>query len=275
MPKEITLWWRGAKFSIYNWYQPPSDKRDTLGLGDSAHRYIKTIISGDTNGHHQDFGYPDNDSVGDWIVERTSTTNLSSLVKTDSPPTFNHVKGTHTDLRDRVTRKILDDIGSDHLPALITVDGLQKPYKERRIRWNFKKADWKVYSRLLDSHLLGLDLDSGMIDVANMAVTDAILQAAKCCIPCGYVKRFSPAWSDELAKAVKLRQTARKAFAREPSARNRKRYNTLCRRGKRLGQEARKQAWHSTCESLNVKTAPRIAWTLVVRISKKKEVIRE
>ena len=277
--QRITLWWKGAKSNIYNWYQPSSDKRVTLGLGDSTQRYIKTIIAGDTNGHHQDFGYPDNDSVGDWIVELTSTTNLGSLVKTDSPPTFIHVKGTQSrpdqaiissDLRDRVTRKILEEIGSDHLPALITVDGLQKPYKERRTRWNFKKADWKVYSRLLDSRLLGLDLDSGTIDEGNKAVTDAILQAAKRCIPRGHVKRFSPTWSDELAKAVKLRQTARKAFAREPSARNRKKYNALCRRAKRLGQEARKQAWHSTCESLNLKTAPRSAWTLVSRISKKR-----
>ena len=34
--QRITLWWKGAKFNIYNWYQPSSDKRVTLGLGDTV-----------------------------------------------------------------------------------------------------------------------------------------------------------------------------------------------------------------------------------------------
>ena len=96
----------------------------------------------------------------------------------------------------------------------------------------------KVYSRLLDSRLLGLDLDNGTIDEGNKAITDAILQAAKRSVPRGHVKKFFPTWSDELAKAIELRQAARKAFAREPSTRNRKKYNALCRRAKRVGQEA-------------------------------------
>ena len=77
-------------------------------------------------------------------------------------------------------------------------------------------------------------------------------------------------WSDELAKAVKLWQAARKTLTREPTARNRKRYNALCRRAKGLGQEARKTAWHSTCESLNLKTAPKAGWALVLRMSNKR-----
>ena len=37
-----------------------------------------------------------------------------------------------------------------------------------------------------------------------------------------------------------------------------------------MGQEARKAARHSTCESLNLKTAPKAAWALVGRMSNKR-----
>ncbi|KAK3791106.1 hypothetical protein RRG08_010507 [Elysia crispata] len=37
--QKIALWWDGKRFDLVNWYQPPSDKRVSLDIGESVHRY--------------------------------------------------------------------------------------------------------------------------------------------------------------------------------------------------------------------------------------------
>ncbi|GFO48553.1 hypothetical protein PoB_007505800 [Plakobranchus ocellatus] len=40
----VEIWWMGKKYQIYNWYQPPSDKRVSLDLGKSDVIFRRTII---------------------------------------------------------------------------------------------------------------------------------------------------------------------------------------------------------------------------------------
>ena len=53
----------------------------------------------------------------------------------------------------------MDDIGSDHLPILTTIDLRQqkRSHAQRKTFWNFKKANWKAYREKTDIELENID----------------------------------------------------------------------------------------------------------------------
>ena len=62
--QRVTVWWNGTKFSIYNWYQAPSDKTVTLDLGSADYIFQRTIVAGDAYAHHPAFGYKESYQTG-------------------------------------------------------------------------------------------------------------------------------------------------------------------------------------------------------------------
>ncbi|GFO04217.1 RNA-directed DNA polymerase from transposon x-element [Plakobranchus ocellatus] len=263
------------KYQVYNWYQPPSDKRVTLALGDTKQRFVRTVIAGDANAHHQAFGYDNSDQVGQWIVDLTNSSNLTSLVTEKSEPTFLHSKGglhrpdvalVSSDLIETVRREVLEDVGSDHRPSLITIGCAPTNGRDSTAKWNFGKA---IFREALDKELTVRKLDTIPIEAANDNFARAIVRAARRAIPRGVVKRYTLAWTEELKQAIKRRQMARRAYAITPTVQNRKRYNALCRRAKKMGQIARTKEWHKTCAELDTNSKPRITWQLVRKLEGK------
>ena len=246
--QKIALWWDGERFDLINWYQPPSDKQVSLDVGEYVHRYKRTIIAGDANAHHMAFAYENIDACGQWIIDVTTSTNLTCLVTDKSEPTFLHSKGglyrpdtvlVSSDILELVTREVLEDVGSDHLPALITVGIFSRRREKEASTWNFNKADWKAYAHALDTRLESVDWNALTVEKANEALVNEIIRAAMKSIPRGVRKKFTPRWTEELKRAVSKRQAARKDFIRNPTATNRKRYNAYSRRAKRTGETIR------------------------------------
>ena len=54
----------------------------------------------------------------------------------------------HRDLARRCTWRTGNDLGSDHLPQVmtVTVNGC-RPRRIRKTRWSFRKADWTAYTQ--------------------------------------------------------------------------------------------------------------------------------
>ena len=126
--QKVSVW--SEKYEIYNWYQSPSDKRVDLDLGEGKFNFQRTVIAGDANAHHPLFGYAETDVAGQWLEDLANSTNLTSLVSTKTPYTFIHARGAEyrpdqalvsSDMLEICTRKVLEDVGSDHLPSLLTV----------------------------------------------------------------------------------------------------------------------------------------------------------
>ena len=277
--QKIALWWNGKRYDLYNWYQPPSDKKVSLDIGEAVHRYNRTIIAGDANAHHTAFGYENNDACGQWIMDVTTSTNLTCLITDRSEPTFLHSKGglyrpdtalVSSDILDFVKREVLEDVGSDHLPALITVEIFSRQREKVTASWNFKKANWKAYASTLDTRLREVNIDDMSIEKANDVLVSEIMHAARKSIPRGVRKKYTPGWTKELERAVAKRQEARKDFIRNPTATNRKRYNAYYRRAKKIGEANRAAEWKSTCEGFNFKTSSREAWSLVRKLEGKR-----
>ncbi|GFN84232.1 RNA-directed DNA polymerase from mobile element jockey [Plakobranchus ocellatus] len=103
------------------------------------------------------------------------------------------------------------------------------------------------------------------ISELNEVFTRAVLHAARRGIPQGVVRKYSPIWTTEFAQAVAKRKQARREYLKSKTNTNRKRYNALCRRVKKIGQVARTKEWRRACENLNPSSDPKIAWQFIRR----------
>ncbi|GFO44644.1 RNA-directed DNA polymerase from mobile element jockey-like [Plakobranchus ocellatus] len=214
----IQVWWRGKKFQPWNWYQPPSDKSVSFVLGKGTHRFTRTLVAGDANAHHPAFGYENSDAVGEWVVDLMIVSNLTSLVTERSEPTYLHSRGglfrpdialISSDLEESTTREVLDNVGSDHLPSLITINCCAPAQgRDSKPRWNYRRANWSVYRDTLDNALNNVLPDKLTISALNEAFTRAVIYAARRGVPRGVIHKYSPIWSTEFAQAVAKRNQA-------------------------------------------------------------------
>ena len=110
---------------------------------------------------------------------------------------------------------MLQDLGSDHLPILLSVP-LSPVFclNERPPSFNFKKVRWVDFTFYFDSHCLSaVEYSSLSLSSAAALFTSLALNAAKSSIPFGRIKCHPKAWwSAEVEKAVSER---RKAFVEE------------------------------------------------------------
>ena len=146
----------------------------------------KTILAGDFNGHSPRWGYPNHNKTGKFLEELSETTNLSILQDTESAPTLLHrahltlsrpdLTICSSDLIDSCCTEVLGDIGSDHRPILTTIKTPYKAYFKRKTRWNFAKADWKLFQESSDNVLSKTDNTS--VEVFSNEVTSN----SECCI---------------------------------------------------------------------------------------------
>ena len=108
---------------------------------------------------------------------------------------------------------MLQDLGSDHLPILLSVP-LSSAYRpnERPPSFNFQKTRWDDFASYFDSHCpLAEEYSSLSLSSAAALFTSLALNAAKSSIPFGRIKRPPKAWwSAEVEGAVSERC---KAFA--------------------------------------------------------------
>ena len=108
---------------------------------------------------------------------------------------------------------MLQDLGSDHLPILLSIP-LSPVFcpNKRPSSFNFQKAHWDGFASYFDSHCPSAEEYSYLSLSSTAALfTSLTLNAAKSSIPFGRIKPPPKAWwSAEVEEAVSER---RKAFA--------------------------------------------------------------
>ena len=115
------------------------------------------------------------------------------------------------DIRDQCHWEILEDLGSDHLPILISINVERgKPQPPRLTRWNYSKANWNEYRTKSDSLLATIDFKAG-IDTQDTHFCHSLLQAANHSIAKGNRAKYKIFWNEELEVAVNNRKKAWKA----------------------------------------------------------------
>ena len=164
--------------------------------------------------------------------------------------------------------EVLQDLGSDHLPILLSVplSSVFSP-NERPPSFNFQKARWDHFAFYFDSHCpLAEEYSFLSLSSAVALFTSLALNAAKSSIPFGRIKRHPKAWwSAEVEDAVSER---RKAFAAaHRSDEDRQAYVTASRCASSVIARAKAEAWQTTCSSLSPKSNTKTVYSFLRSIA--------
>ena len=162
---------------------------------------------------------------------------------------------------------MLQDLGSDHLPILLSIP-LSPVFcpNERPPSFNFQKTRWDGFASYFDSHCPSTkEYSSFSLSSAAALFTSLTLNAAKSFIPLGRIKRPPKAWwSAKVEQAVSER---RKAFAAaHRSDEDRQAYISASRRASSVIVKAKTEAWQSTRSSLSPKSNPKSVHSLLCSI---------
>ena len=161
---------------------------------------------------------------------------------------------------------MLQDLGSDHLPILLSVP-LSPVFRpnERPPSFNFQKARWDGFASYFDSHCpLAEEYSSLSLSSAAALFTSLTLNAAKSSIPFGRIKRPPKAWwSVEVEEAVSERRRAFAAAHRRDE--DRQAYISTSQRASSV--IAKTEAWQTTCSSLSPKSNPKSVHSLLRSIA--------
>ena len=276
----INVWKDKNKYLIHHFYCPPGSTSN-LPLNETI--YKRCIIAGDFNAHTPFLGYEDWNSRGREVEKLCLSSNLILQQDMDSEPTLLHKRHNTTsrpdltfvsaDILDRTTTRVLEDIGSDHKPTLITISNLEKSESKRRTFWNFRKADWKLYAATVDVGMNLIDTNDNSIDETSALIISTIIKSAEKSIPRGSVKKFKPYWTKELEETVQERRKARKLVEKDRSPANRTNYNRLTAKVRYLTRTGKRSMWRDTCAQLDLNRKGHKAWTLLKNLegTKKKE----
>ena len=227
----------------------------------------KSLYSGDFNCHHPLWdSRVTSDHRGEEVFDWVITSDLLPLNYPDAPTLIHRSSGSRSSpdisfapssLALSCSWEVLQDLGSDHLPILLSVpvSPVFHP-NERPPSFNFQKARWDDFASYIDSHCPSAEEYSSLsLSSAAALFTSLALNAAKSSIPLGRIKRHLKArWSAEVEGAVSER---RKAFAAAHSSdEDRQAYISASRRASSVIAKAKLEAWQTTCSSLSPKSNP-------------------
>jgi len=142
------------EYQVANVYKPPSANWQNQILPILHH---PSIYTGDFNSHKQDWGYDDSSKDGEELANRACKNDISLIYDAKQRGTFHSARWKRTThqicaglpLQMQVSSTVLGNFPhSQHQPMLIHV-GLQLTviHSSNKLRWNFWKANWSLYSR--------------------------------------------------------------------------------------------------------------------------------
>ena len=245
---------------IYNVYRPPvrtstADERVDHFSMEAFPTLDNVVIMGDVNGHHPawDVHCYNPDEVGrrvhDWVCEKGwQVLNTGASTRSGYGEEAQHstpdVALAHDNLARRCTWQAGMDLGSDHLPQVITavVSG-SRPRRIRKERWTFHKADWAGFAAACEV-AAGAMLEEDSVERLATAFSGAISGASGKYIPRGARADPQPwALDEELVQAVAERRAARTAVQEDPSPENQAIWKAKKRRAADIEVEARQRSF--------------------------------
>ena len=256
-----------SSLSFYNVYAFPIRSSPTDDRTDSFSPSILSssrnlFIFGDFNCHHHLWDSrgtldPRGEEVFDWVISsdllplnaRVTPTLLPCSISSRSSPGISFASSS---LVLSCSWEVLQDLGSDHLPILLSIP-LSPVFSpnERSPSFNFQRAHRDGFASYIDCHCSSAEEYSSLSFSSVAALfTSLELNAAKSSIPFGRIKRPPKAWwSAEVEQAVSER---RKAFAvAHRSDEDRQAYISASRRASSVIAKAKAEAWQTTCSSLS------------------------
>ena len=259
-------------------FAPPTDGRTDSFSPSILPSSRNLFILGDFNCHHplwdsRGTSDPRGEEVFDWVI----SSDLLPLNDPNTPTLLHRSSGSRSSpdisfapstLAFSCSWEVLQDLGSDHLPILLSIP-LSPVFhpNERPPSFNFQKARWDDFASYFDSHCPTAEEYSSLsLSSAAALFTSLAMNAAKSSIPFGRIKRPPKAWwSAEVEETVGDR---RRAFATaHRSDEDRQAYISASRRASSVIAKAKAEAWQTTCTSLSPKSNPKSVRSLLRSIA--------
>ena len=157
---------------------------------------------------------------------------------------------------------MLQDLGSNHLPILLSVPlSLFFCPNERPPSFIFQKARWDDFASYFDSHCPAEEYSSLSLSFAAALFTSLALNAARSSIPFGRIKCPPKAWWSAEVEGVISEK--RKAFAAaHRSDGDHQAYISASRRTSSVIAKAKAETWQTTCSCLSPKSNLKIVYSL-------------
>ncbi|VDO15562.1 unnamed protein product [Rodentolepis nana] len=160
--------------------------------------------------------------AGKEIEDMLNSNPLELIYSNGDPATYLHYNGTRTtpdlllassDISEHTRRKIIGDPGSGHKPVIasITFGSKSMTWKvPTKLSGNFKKADWPIFTNLLDNelHTSPLKFKQHPGKLCN-DITNIMIRCAKKTIPRGKTKHYRVFWSEHLEELNRKRDALR------------------------------------------------------------------
>ena len=129
-------------------------------------------------------------------------------------------------------------------------------------RWNYKKADWTLYSQLTDQVTKDIRVEGRVVKYFNAG----ILTAAHKSIPRGARQNYKPYWSEELERLDEELSAARREGETNPSQDNYSHLHHTNARFLRYKLQARRKSWRNKTASLNLEKDGTKLWRLTKQL---------
>ncbi|GFX39252.1 RNA-directed DNA polymerase from mobile element jockey [Trichonephila clavipes] len=271
----IRINWRGKYLNIFNRYQPPDLNKIPTDLQNLF--LPSTICLGDLNAKHFMWGSSGINSRGVDLLNKVDDNGFVFL-NDGSPTNYSHsynskealvVNIVSPDLSPACNWKVLENIGSYHLPILFELNKRQTTYKISNRRWNFKRADWKAYTdraeKLICAELLTDNLKTDWLPFKR-----TIYSAAGQSIPRGKFRRKRPYLTSKMSVLQPLiaeRRLILKDLDSDHSDTNRIKLNRVNAQLKKMYAQIKRGRWNELCSSPDSRSSNSKLWKLVKGIS--------
>ena len=241
---------------ITNIYIPPKAKENSITWIPTSEA---AILAGDlnNNGHAPlwDRTQP-NDEMGGKIVDYILEKNLFCCNSGEATRhNWNTGGGSSPDitlatptLANKINWTVGDDLGSDHLPIIITVDNIptkRHVKKQRRRRWRRKGGDWIGFCQRVEEKIGSSGDQSTGINERVKRLNDILIEAGKEFIGTS-VPRTSSSWMNPGVRAkVRKRNQLRRDIANKRSE-----WLEACKEANIAVQNAKQEAWVQYLEEI-------------------------
>ncbi|XP_047992357.1 uncharacterized protein LOC125231054 [Leguminivora glycinivorella] len=234
------------------------------------------VILGDFNVHHTSWGSHHCDSVSHHFLHLFDSLNLCVLNDgsptrrvsfSQNPSSAVDISVSSSSLSSRLSWRVLPySFGSDHFPVLLSFpDPVPSISFSPRFKYQTAKADWPMYSLLLDNEIARI-YDHGNEDAAARynKFKNAIILAANGSIPqkrqCPRKTPYPPWWDSECSEAVGKRKSAEQLLTLNFSRENYDNYLKIADDCSKFLLVKKQKGWQSFCESLSPSTSSSSVW---------------
>ena len=227
-----------------------------------------TIVLGDINAHDDLWSPGSNDPRGDCIADELDNFNFVSLndpsiATRPSSSSSPDVVFCSANLSLGLSWAVASTLNSDHYPLLISIDDDTPPPRISKSYISYRKANWKDFSRDVESMLAAVPLPSSC-SKGEQVWRRIIQKAAARHIPSGYVKDYTPSLDPESRRLIDERDEVRRQDPNDASLPD------LNQRVSASISASARARWMEAVAEADRRTNPQRFWNLLKRLSGKR-----